>query len=388
MSKKQLAGLFTINLIIFGTGGIVAAFLPLYMTQLGGDSTLSGLMLSTFFVGLAVGTAAAGRLSDLLQHRKTLLIAAGVAQIVITWLQGQVGNTNQLFVFVFIATFLMGIQLTLVSILAGLFAAESERGRVFGIIATATPLSNLIAGLAGGLIVERWGYSGLFTAAALATILQPIAALFLEDRVVEPVRRDTTSTRTRSPLLNVTFLLFFAAGILIWIAFGAQGLGRSLLMAQLKFDPAAISSTLAIAGLVGLPFPFVLGWLSDRVGRKPLLIFCYLSSALGLLVLATASTLGQFWIASALQFVVDGSIGVGAALVTDLIPQELLGLGLALFGLTSWIGQIIGSAITGTAIQNFGIVPTLGISAGLALVAVVLVLLIRRPAPPPALAGG
>ena len=52
---------------------------------------------------------------------------------------------------------------------------------------------------------------------------------------------------------------------------------------------------------------------------------------------------------------------------------------LALFGATMWVGLIIGSGFTGTAIQNLGMVPTLVSGASLGIVAIILLVLIRRP---------
>jgi MFS family permease len=94
--------------------------------------------------------------------------------------------------------------------------------------------------------------------------------------------------------LSATFLLLFFASVLAFVTNAAQGMGRSLLMDSMGFDTSAITSTVAVSGLITLPFPFLLGLLSDRVSRKPLLIFCYLISTLSLIILATSHVLWHF----------------------------------------------------------------------------------------------
>ena len=378
MSKKQLAVLFIVALSTSIGGGAVVALLPIYATRLGADSTLNGLYFSATFAGLAAGTVVAGWLSDRLQRRKIILIVAGVLLAVTAWLLGKAVTMNQLFALTVAATFFAGIEGAMGNILAGIFAGEAERGRVFGFLASANPLGGLIGGLIGGPLMDHWGFSGLFTVVALLDLIAPLAGLLLQDKTLEPVQRGAVFTSARSPLLSVTFLLLFLASTIAFFTNGAQGLGRSLLMDKLGFDATAISSTGAVAGLVGLPFPFVLGWLSDRMGRKPLLIFCYLASAVSLTILSASTILWHFWASTALQMIVGASMGVGFALVTDLVPQESLGSGLALFGVTNWIGLVIGGVATGAAFQSIEMAPTLIICAVLALVGAALVIPIRR----------
>ncbi len=70
--------------------------------------------------------------------------------------------------------------------------------------------------------------------------------------------------------------------------------------------------------------------------------------------------------------------GVGSALVTDLVSPNNLGRGMSLFTATIWVGGISGFAVTGIAIQRFGIPATFIGAAFLPLFAIVLVYFIRR----------
>ena len=148
-------------------------------------------------------------------------------------------------------------------------------------------------------------------------------------------------------------------------------------MTELRFDATAVSAAVAVGGLIGLPLPFLVGWLSDRIGRKPLLIICYLANTLGLLVLVLAFAPWHFWLSSALQLSMAASAAVGSALITDLVPRESLGVRLSLFTSTNAIGFVIGFAGTGIAMQQFGTPATLALGVVLALISAALLMFIR-----------
>ena len=98
------------------------------------------------------------------------------------------------------------------------------------------------------------------------------------------------------------------------IAFGANFvslLGRPLLMDNLGFDSAAISGVVAVGGAVSLPFPLLVGWLSDRIGRYSLLVLCFLISALGLFALAASKSLLHFWVSSVLLASMGVCLAIG-----------------------------------------------------------------------------
>lgn len=353
--------------------------LPVYATQIGAGPAVVGYYLSFSYFALAIGTIVAGWLSDKLQRRNVLIIACVLVNIPVIWLMGRVINVWQLAVVTAIVWFLGGMVLTLTNILTGLFAEKTERGKIFGILSLTGGLGALIGGITTGPIADRWGYPTLFAALSLFSGLSLVVALFLEDKVVERVHDSKSSTSKGKPGLGVRYFLFLSASIAAGIAMFIGRLGTSLAMDGLGFVSAAITSTGAIGGLVTLPLSPLFGWLSDRMGRKRLLIVCYLMGTVGLLVLAVSISLWHFWVTASLISVLAyvGS-GVGSAMVTDLVPQESLGRGISLFSAATWIGGIIGFAGTGYAIQHLGLYSTFIIGAILPLIATVMLIPIRQ----------
>jgi MFS family permease len=378
IGKKQLFALFGCGLVGWTIAQGTLALLPLYAVRLGADPASTGTYLSLAFLALTLGTLAAGWLADTFQRRRALIILAGALNIPATWLMGQATAFWQLAVLTAIVWFFIGVGFTTINILAGLFAGEAERGKIFGMLAVNTSLGALVGGFVSGPIVQQWGYPALFSGAALCWALQPAIALLLEDKVIARTGRAVVSSVPALPAFGGAFYLLLLANVIAFAGAFVAVLGRPLLMDTMGFNLAAISSAVAVGGAITLPFPLLLGWLSDRLGRYWVIMLCFLAGATGLILLALSVSLLQFWAASILLAGVGVSLGVGPALVTDLVPQESLGRALAWYGFAPTTGGIIGFMLTGYAIETFGMTSTFVAAALLTLVAIALIIQVRR----------
>ena len=376
MNRKQSIALIFCSLVIWCGGNGIAGLLPVYATQLGASSAVAGNYLAIIFFNLALGTLSAGWVSEKLHRRKLPMIIMGCMYALFTWLMSLAHSMLALATFTAISWFCGGMALALITILAGMYVRENERGKVFGFLAMTMGLGGVIGGLGIGWLVNRWGYTTMFRILALWLTLQPLVALLLEDKKEgQPQAKDIPVGK--SPALGKNFYLFFTATILVTIPGYFAALIRSIVMNSRGFNPLDINSTVAIGGLIAIPFPLLMGWISDKIGRKTFLFFSYFSGLASLVLLAFSQELWHFWAAFSLAGISSGGGGVGNALVTDLAPPESLAKGLAVFGSAAWIGGVLGFAAAGYLLQNLGLPLTFMIGGCLMLVAIGLLIQIR-----------
>jgi len=377
MSSRQLTALFLCSLVPWIAGNGLLPLLPVYAARLGADSTVAGLYLAFSYSALALGAISAGWVSASRYRRKLPLVLAGLAGVAFASLMGRVDSVWTLTLATALLWFSGGLGLALIGILAGMSAAENERGRIFGILALTSGLGAVVGGLGTGWLVKNWGYTTMFSSLAVFMLLWPLTALLLEEKQDKRPQHQEDAPRKPGPLGRSYFLLSAASIMMSTTGFFIV-LIRSLVMSDLRFGPLEITSTGVIGGLISMPLPALMGWLSDRIDRKTFLTFGYLSVFAALVLLAFSNALWHFWLVFALQGIATGSTGsIGNAWVTDLIPRESLGWGLALYGSTTWIGGVIGFAVSGYALHNLGVTPTFMIGSLLALGAIGLLIPIK-----------
>ncbi len=169
------------------------------------------------------------------------------------------------------------------------------------------------------------------------------------------------------PLLAITFVDVLGFTILIPILpFYAERFGAS------PTTVGAIYSTVAVASLLSSPF---WGRLSDRIGRKGVLIAAQVAGLLGFSLLAAGTALWTVFVSRAIEGLGGGGLGVTQAYVTDVTTPANRARAFGLIGATIGAGFLIGPALAGVLVRYGYRVPFL-VAAGLQLVTVILTLVL------------
>jgi DHA1 family tetracycline resistance protein-like MFS transporter len=114
------------------------------------------------------------------------------------------------------------------------------------------------------------------------------------------------------------------------------------------FQVALILTFYALAQLLFLP---VWGWVSDRIGRRPVILVSLFGTVCSFVVLAFADTIGMIYLARVLAGFFAASIGTAQAVVTDVTrPSERAG-GMGVIGAAFGAGMVVGPVLGGLTAQ-------------------------------------
>lgn len=371
MSKKQLSALFMCNLLPFVVGNSLMALLPIYISkELGAGTILTGIVISIAFAVLVVSTSLSAGISRRLGRYRDVITVCSLLCIPALWYAGEVENSIVFTALLCVEWFFGGLQLALIQVITALTVSENQRGRIFGLLATAGPLSQIIGGFAAGAIVMQWGYEALFWYCSILYIVSLITSRFITDPPVPPVTM--VLSKAKSSAIPSAIVMIMGASIIAHTASFVISMARPLAMDALHFEASAVASAVTISGLVTLALPFLAGWMSDKIGRRVVFVGIYGLTAIGASVYIFADVLWQFWMAQALVSVLGASMAVGSALVADRVARGDTDTSISYFATTPWIGAVIGSASAGVVIQQLGTTTVFVMATGLLIIAIVL----------------
>lgn len=177
-------------------------------------------------------------------------------------------------------------------------------------------------------------------------------------------------------LLGIVFIDMLGFAMIIpLIPFYAERFGASASVVGL------LVASYAMAQLVGAP---VLGGLSDRLGRKPVLVASLVGTSIGFLLFGLAGSLWLLFVARSLDGLTGGNVSVAQAYIADVSPPEKRARNFGFVGAAFGVGFIIGPALGGF-LSRWGLSTPAFFAAGLAALNVAAVLLFlpeSRPATP------
>ena len=99
----------------------------------------------------------------------------------------------------------------------------------------------------------------------------------------------------------------------------------------------------------------LLGWLSDRYGRKPVLLCSLVGSAFGYMLMANAGSLTVLFAARIVAGISGASVGTASAYIADITPPENRSKRIGLIGAAFGVGFILGPAFGGI-LSHFSVV--------------------------------
>lgn len=363
------------NVVIALGYGVVAPVLPQYARNFGvsiGDATF---VITAFALMRLIFAPPSGMLVQRLGERKvylTGLLIVALSTLACTFAQ----SYSQLLLYRSLGG--AGSAMFTVSSLGLMIriSPPDARGRVAGLFSSAF----LIGGVAGpvlgsataglGLAVPFGIYGvALLVAAAVVLVSLRNSALAAPDEATGPVVSVRTAIKNRA--YCAALFSNFASG---WAALGLRVALVPLFVVDVLHRSAGMAGLVLATFAVGNVCAVIpSGHLSDRVGRRMLLIVGLVVSAAATVLLGVTTSLPLFLIAAFITGVATGIfLSPQQAAVADIIGNKARGgTAVAIFQMMADLGAIVGSMAAGAIAQHISFTSAFVVSGAILLAAAV-----------------
>ncbi|MCX8712389.1 MFS transporter [Gilliamella sp. B3464] len=239
---------------------------------------------------------------------------------------------------------------------------HKRRGFALFIVSTGSMAGIAVMLPVFAFFIPLYGWQNTLVAfSVFFTILaMPIALFIMKDNHAAIDQREQAAVQTQPvdiklidvlktrPFWQLSFGLFtcgFSMNLL-----GTHGVP---MLVDHGFDSVTSSTGIGLIGLVAIFSTLVLGYISDIVQRKNILMLVYLVRAIGFIALVLASTKWQlFTVAAVGGLVWAGALSTSGAITADIYGVKIVGLLSGLTYLGHQIGAMIGSWLGGWAYDN------------------------------------
>jgi MFS family permease len=377
---------------VFFDRNAVNYLMPFITSDLRFSNQQVGLVASALSFTWAIASFLGGAFSDRTGNRKTVLLATVVAFSLCSFLSGLAGS----FIALFLARLLMGLAegpiLPVSQSLVAFESADERRGHNMGVMQNFG--SNLIGSFAAPLILVAIATHYSWRAAFyLAGVPGLVMALLIAKYVHEPKVHELHPSAPRAGgemrhgemlrYRNMWLCMLISIVMVAWMVLGWAFL--PLFYVKVKhLSESEMSVLMSVLGLSAAFFSLVVPRLSDRLGRRPVVIAFNL---VGLLVpLAALYFDGSLYALAALIFVGWSASGTFplfmGTIPSETIPARYVATSL---GMTVGLGEILGGvtspAVAGWAADLYGLRAPIVMQAGCAIAGTVLALFLHETAP-------
>ena len=346
-----------------------------------------GTLASVLAITWAASTFLFGALSDRV-GRKAVLVPAVFAFSLLSCLSATAHSFHQLLFLRALMGFAEGPTWSTITALIEESSPSSRRGRNIGLVVSAAALVGLAAApVLTTQVAAQWGWRSAFLVAGLPGIL----AGFL---ILKFVREPETSAARQKPswieyalilrYRNVWLCCIGATGFMSWLF--ALNVFAPLYITEVVHQPATVAGfLLGASGLGSFFLGFLLPSLSDRVGRKPVLLMMSAMSALVPLSFLCPFLFRYSLLLAAIVFISNTGQGMASLIMvlvpTESVPAEFRATSI---GLVTSVGEIAGATtaplLAGGLAEAYGLSLTLWLAAAGSAIVFVIAVFLRETA--------
>ncbi|MDX1672971.1 MAG: MFS transporter [Balneolaceae bacterium] len=356
--------IFSLWLLVFAASSqimIIAPILPRISEQLVINESLLGTLVSAYAVMVGLFALITGPISDKIGRRKILLLGTGGMTLALS-LHGFIQGYYTFLLFRGLAGAAGGVLSGAAVSYVGDYFPYEKRGWANGWIMSGIAMGQILGIPLGTLAAEYFGFRTpflIFGAIMLAAFLLVAAAVPQPDVHLQKSKITVAGTVKKYLLLlskteilaaSATYFLMFGS-ISVYVVFLPTWLEKSF-----GVSGDAIASLFFVGGIANVITGPQAGKLSDRLGRKGIIIYSCLGIAL--VMGFTTVAIQSFWVAYIIFFItmvlVAMRISPFQALVTELVKSNRRGSLMSLLVAIGQVGYGLGGAVAGPAYVGGG----------------------------------
>jgi len=348
-----------------------------------------GTLASVLAITWAASTLLFGAISDRV-GRKSVLVPAVFAFSLLSCLAATAHSFHQLLFLRALMGFAEGPTWSTITALIEESSPSSRRGRNIGLVVSAAALVGLAAApVLSTQIAAHWGWRWAFLVAGFPGIL---AGFLIWKLVREP---ETGGARQKPSWIEYILILRYrnvwlccigATGFMSWLF--ALNVFAPLYITEVAHQPATVAGfLLGASGLGSFFLGFLLPSLSDRVGRKPVLLAMAVMSAVVPLAFLLPVLFEYQLLLAGIVFIANTGQGMASLLMvlvpTESVPAQFRATSI---GLVTSVGEIAGATtaplLAGLLAKTHGLSWTMWLAAGGSALVFVIAIFLRETAKP------
>ncbi|MGB9811909.1 MAG: MFS transporter [Dictyoglomus turgidum] len=356
--KREIFLLKLFFFIYFSAWVFIFSFIPVYLREVKNFSIgMIGVLSAISSLSGALFQVYIGYLSDKFGKRKPFILIGFIVLILIyTFIFPSLKNFWSFLIVYFIVGIFTSTITTMANVLVMDYAVSERTGSHYASIRIWGSIGFLLVMLATGFYPKLVEPKVMFLMIGLIYLLGFILSIVIKE---SPVKTGISKVDFRSVKKIIlkpevrNFLIFY---VIYFIALLGASSNVNLLIRSLGGESKHISFAYSASSFSEIPFMLIWGYLSDKLGRKPILIFTSIALPIRIFLYTLTNNpwhiiLIQFM--HSLTFAVIGTIPI--VYMNDLVPPEERATAQGLLGMAMALSSTLGPAISGFVADLFGL---------------------------------
>jgi len=333
--------------------GLLLPLLSIMLERSGVSSDMNGLNSAAMYIGIFCTMFFIERPVKRYGYRN--VIVAGIA---IVSMAGILFPLTESLAVWFVLRLLVGVGDSALHYTTQLWIVSSSpaegRGKYISFYGMAYGIGFSVGPLGINLLPLGKAVPFLTTSAIFVVVL--LLVLRLRNEYPEPIKKDAARENRFMATYRIAWFVLIP-GLLYGLMESSMNSSFPLYGLRIGLEGHWISLLLLAFGVGSLVLQLPLGMLSDRIGRKPVLIVCGLTGALAFLTIPAAGS--QVAVLFLLFAVAGGVVGsfftLGLAYAADILPRSMLPTANVIASIHFSIGSMMGPTLGGYGIRYVSI---------------------------------